>query len=40
MAALSRIARGEHNQVQLSSDDTVLYSSSTVPAKNWPSTRS
>ncbi|MEQ8833237.1 MAG: ribonuclease J [Miltoncostaeaceae bacterium] len=31
MAALSRIARGEHNQVTLRSTDTVLYSSSTVP---------
>lgn len=31
MAALSRIARGEHNQVTLHSDDTVIYSSSTVP---------
>ncbi|HMM49843.1 MAG TPA: ribonuclease J, partial [Miltoncostaeaceae bacterium] len=31
MAALSRIARGEHHQVTLHSDDTVLYSSSTVP---------
>jgi ribonuclease J len=31
MAALSRIARGEHNQVTLHSTDTVLYSSSTVP---------
>lgn len=31
MAALSRIARGEHNQVQLNASDTVIYSSSTVP---------
>ena len=31
MAALSRIARGEHNDVHLEPDDTIIYSSSTVP---------
>ena len=31
MAALSRIARGEHNHVHLEPDDTIIYSSSTVP---------
>lgn len=31
LAALSRMARGEHHQVQIQPDDTVVYSARTVP---------